>query len=459
MAENYYSNESLWGDYQFVSLTTIIDQFMVSYVGENKIIKKAKVSDVSFHAHRALQELSFDTFKSVKSQEVTVPNTLYIPLPQDYVNYTKISWVDSSGIKHRLYPTLCKTGNPKRINEVDGKYFDSEYQYENYYIEAKGTVTINSDQLVLDGEYKNIMIGMRIKSADSIWGINGNTVNSVSTSGGVTTVTMSADSLATGTATQIPVEFRMNDGSTILPVNNFNIINVGQIDLSSNYISLYNTTDGSVDPNVSNLKPGDFIDNEYYPSGTQIDEIIWDESNSSGYITTTNPPTATFPSTASSTAVTFYTRDLVESSTWAGYKGAKPSESQDDYIDDTYWPNVGERYGLDPQHAQSNGSFFIDNGKIYFSSNISGETVVLDYISDGVGTNKEMKVHKFAEEAMYKWIAHAILSTTMNIPEYLVARFKKERFAETRKAKLRLSNLKIEELTQILRGKSKQIKH
>ena len=36
---------------------------------------------------------------------------------------------------------------------------------------------------------------------------------------------------------------------------------------------------------------------------------------------------------------------------------------------------------------------------------------------------------------------------------------KKERFAEQRKAKLRLSNLKIEELTQIMRGKSKWIKH
>ncbi len=36
---------------------------------------------------------------------------------------------------------------------------------------------------------------------------------------------------------------------------------------------------------------------------------------------------------------------------------------------------------------------------------------------------------------------------------------KKERFAATRKAKLRLSNLKIEELTQVMRGKSKQIKH
>ena len=70
-----------------------------------------------------------------------------------------------------------------------------------------------------------------------------------------------------------------------------------------------------------------------------------------------------------------------------------------------------------------------------------------------------MQVHKFAEEAMYKHIAYAIMSTRANVPEYQVARFKKERFAETRKAKLRLSNIKLEEITQILRGKSKQIKH
>ena len=70
-----------------------------------------------------------------------------------------------------------------------------------------------------------------------------------------------------------------------------------------------------------------------------------------------------------------------------------------------------------------------------------------------------MQVHKFAEEAVYKWIAHAILATRINTPEYLVARFKKERFAAIRSAKLRLSNYKSEELAQIMRGKSKQIKH
>ena len=60
---------------------------------------------------------------------------------------------------------------------------------------------------------------------------------------------------------------------------------------------------------------------------------------------------------------------------------------------------------------------------------------------------------------MYKSIAYAIMSTRANVPEYVVNRFRKERRAEVRKAKLRLSNIKLEELTQILRGKSKWIKH
>jgi hypothetical protein len=151
------------------------------------------------------------------------------------------------------------------------------------------------------------------------------------------------------------------------------------------------------------------------------------------------------------------------STTWNNYKSNTPAENNnDDYEDDTYWPINGSRYGLDPQHAQVNGSFFIDSilGKVHFSSNISGKTVILDYISDSLGTDGEMQVHKFAEEAMYKHIAYAILSTSSNqLHQQLAPRFKKERFAETRKAKLRLSNIKLEEITQILRGKSKQIKH
>jgi hypothetical protein len=93
----YYDGND-FGNYQFVSLTDIINQFMLVYVGEDKIIPKAKRLDVAFHAQRALAELSFDTFKSFKAQEILVPSNLQMILPHDYVNYTKLSWVDSAGI-------------------------------------------------------------------------------------------------------------------------------------------------------------------------------------------------------------------------------------------------------------------------------------------------------------------------------------------------------------------------
>jgi len=158
--------------------------------------------------------------------------------------------------------------------------------------------------------------------------------------------------------------------------------------------------------------------------------------------------------------ITFISPDLKDTDTWSNYKSGTPSENQNQYDDDSYCPLDGSRFGLDPQHAQANGSFYIDckSGKIHFSSNISGKTVILDYISDSLGTDGEMQVHKFAEEAMYRWILHAIASGRIQTQQ-IVPRLKKEKFAAIRTAKLRLSNLKIEELTQILRGKSKQIKH
>ena len=70
-----------------------------------------------------------------------------------------------------------------------------------------------------------------------------------------------------------------------------------------------------------------------------------------------------------------------------------------------------------------------------------------------------MQVHKFAEEAMYKSIALAIMSAKSNIPEYQINRLKREKKATMRSAKLRLANINMEDLTQTMRGKSKQIKH
>ena len=103
--QSAYYNGNDYGNYQFTSLEDIINQFLVAYVGEEKIISKVSRTDVAFHAQRAMQELSFDTFKSIKSQEIVLPPSNIMILPHDYVNYTKISYSDSAGIKHPLYPT------------------------------------------------------------------------------------------------------------------------------------------------------------------------------------------------------------------------------------------------------------------------------------------------------------------------------------------------------------------
>ena len=158
------------------------------------------------------------------------------------------------------------------------------------------------------------------------------------------------------------------------------------------------------------------------------------------------------------------------SDTAASFKSNTASDigSMDaDDVNDNYGNAYGQRYGIDPQYAQANGSFFIDEdkGKFHFSSNVAGKTLVLRYLSDGVSSTASgidlttSLVPKLAEEAIYKHILYGVLSARKDTPGGTLQMIKKERFAETRKAKLRVSNLKIEELTQILRGSSKHIKH
>ena len=54
----YYGDSDNHGSYQFLSLNDIINQFIVAYVGEDKIISKVKRTDVAFHAQRGLAEIT-----------------------------------------------------------------------------------------------------------------------------------------------------------------------------------------------------------------------------------------------------------------------------------------------------------------------------------------------------------------------------------------------------------------
>ena len=331
---SYYwdtSNSTLkTGGYQFVTLDNIINAFMVAYVGEDKLLSKVSRTDVQFHGMRAIQELSYDVFRSIKSHEIWIPNGLKMPLPMDYVNYIKVARVDENGIERMLYPT-GKTSNPFAVEQ---------YVY------------------VPEGEE--------------------NTTGALATT-----------------------QYESMHGRYVVDHSNAMGEDLEEVGAGNSDINLLDAT-GASHEGIS-------------PFASQALNKWQDSSEGNGY----------------------------------------SSDTTDLEVD-----NRGRRYGLDPQYAQANGTFIIDNrtGFIYFGSPLAGETIILKYVSDGLGTDEEMIVHKFCEEACYKWIMYGILSVRSNIPEYIVARYKKERFAETRKAKIRLSNIKIEEFAQVLKGMGKQIK-
>ena len=284
-AEYYTGNN--YGSYIYISLDDIINNFIVAYIGAGKLIPSAKRTDVMFHAKRGLQEFSYDTLKVIKSQELTIPPSLSIIIPQDYVNYVKCSWVDDAGAKHIIYPTRV-TSNPTELPIQDDT-----------------------------GEPTQDQTGANLLSQQSL------------------------------------TEERWKNRSL--------------------------TTD---------FQPDDYR----YPFNEGL---------------------------------------------------------------------IGQRYGLQPEEAQVNGMFTINErtGTFSFSSDLAGKLIILEYISDGLAVDLDMKLPKMAEQAMYMHIAYSILSGRAGVPEYVVNRFKRDRSSALRNAKIRLSNIKIEEIAQVFRNKSKWIKH
>lgn len=134
------------------------------------------------------------------------------------------------------------------------------------------------------------------------------------------------------------------------------------------------------------------------------------------------------------------------------------------FVDGTWFFDyaVGNRFGLNTETANNNPTFKIDkrSGVINFSSEMSGELVVLEYITDGMegGDDADINVHKMFEEYIYAYIKYVILSNKVGIQEYVVARAKKEKSALLRNARIRLSNIHPGRLLMNMRGRNKWLK-
>ena len=145
------------------------------------------------------------------------------------------------------------------------------------------------------------------------------------------------------------------------------------------------------------------------------------------------------------------------------YYGAEYDEEYNYY---SFYSFQGRRYGTEPRFDNQNGEYVLDldNGVIYFGSQFAGNaeaTVSIQYISDGLVDNGDLTqvyVPKLAEDAIYAYLLYNLSkvrpSAAAGVPLY-----KKEAMAKMRNAKIRLTDYKLEEITQVMRGKAKWIKH
>lgn len=188
----YYENDGNnpedenWGSYQYVSLQDIVNNFMLMYVGNDKLINNVQRYNVLFHAKRGIQELNYDAMKETKIVELSVCENLKIVLPNDYVNWVRISLYKdgllqplSENIQTNYATSYLQDNNCRVLFDEQGNVLEgtSILDYERITGSSKsiymgnGSYNGNSGYLYDGDWYFNYSIGAR-------YGMNTETANS-----------------------------------------------------------------------------------------------------------------------------------------------------------------------------------------------------------------------------------------------------------------------------------------
>ena len=109
-----------FGYYSRVSLDDIINNFIIAYTGNGKVLPKVMRHEVAFWAQRAVQEFSYDMFHADKALEFELGPSLSLPLPSDFVGLTKVSWLDPQGLERVAYQS--RQASPGQAVVQDNDY-------------------------------------------------------------------------------------------------------------------------------------------------------------------------------------------------------------------------------------------------------------------------------------------------------------------------------------------------
>ena len=123
--QDYYENSDHHGTYQYVSLKTIIDNMLLEAEDDDSFIKNVKRSRIISYAKQGIRAVTRQAANDVLAIEVTVPPSLVWVLPQDYVNYVRISVVvqDTDSGSLRLMPLDIN----RNISIANGYLQDNDY--------------------------------------------------------------------------------------------------------------------------------------------------------------------------------------------------------------------------------------------------------------------------------------------------------------------------------------------
>lgn len=89
--EQYYSDPKSHGKYQYVPLNDIIENMLSETYDEDSYLKNTSRSKLLKHALNGIKQLNTNTANDILAVEITVPDSLYITMPFDYVDWVRIS--------------------------------------------------------------------------------------------------------------------------------------------------------------------------------------------------------------------------------------------------------------------------------------------------------------------------------------------------------------------------------
>lgn len=165
----YYTNngvipeDSNWGSYQYVSLADMVNNFILMYVGNDKLINNVDRWTILFHAKRAIQELNYDALKNIKVLEFEMGDNLKLVMPPDYINYVRISMLRSG--------VLLQLSENRSVMDATAYLQDNQ---GDIVFDSNGNVVVGQSKLDILNQEQYLYTGTGPYNGSYGWNYDGN---------------------------------------------------------------------------------------------------------------------------------------------------------------------------------------------------------------------------------------------------------------------------------------------